>query len=187
MSSLELIIQSVQGARCAESTDHRENRSVPDHFRVTVQQGNWLRDHRGFHLDQQWMQWNLQSGILYRYCFGPPNTKDLHRKLKKKNFRENKSTCIIFLTWLMKWAFFLFLLINQSAKKLPVLFNKDKVKVNSRLCRSQIWSLSVYYKWVLSQRVFIIFLNTSFAHTVRIIKISWTLFPLVFYDHLCQS
>lgn len=94
---------------------------------------------------------------------------------------------VLFLTWLMKWAFFLFLLINQSAKKLPVLFNKDKVKVNSRLCRSQIWSLSVYYKWVLSQRVFIIFLNTSFAHTVRIIKISWTLFPLVFYDHLCQS
>lgn len=187
MSSLELIIQGVQGARCAESTDHRENRSVPDHFRVTVQQGDWLRDHRGFHLDQQWMQWNLQSGILYRYWFGPPNTKDLHRKLKK-NFRENKFTCIIFLTWLMKWAFFLFLLINQSiCKKLPVLFNKDKVKVNSRLCRSQIWSLSVYYKWVLSQRVFIIFLNTSFAHTVRIIKISWTLFPLVFYDHLCQS
>lgn len=184
MSSLELLVQSVQGARCAESTDHRENRSVPDHFRVTVQQGNWLRDHRGFHLDQQWMQWNLQSGILYRYWFGPPNTKDLHRKLKKM-FRENKSTCIIFLTWLMKWAFFL--LINQSAKKLPVLLNKDKVEVNSRLCRSQIWSLSVYYKWVLSQRVFIIFLNTSFAHTVRIIKISWTLFPLVFYDHLCQS
>lgn len=40
MSSLELVVQSVQGARCAESTDHRENRSVPDHFRVTVQQGN---------------------------------------------------------------------------------------------------------------------------------------------------
>lgn len=29
----------------------------------------------------------------------------------------------------MKWAFFLFLLINQFAKKLPVLFNKDKVEV----------------------------------------------------------
>lgn len=112
-------------------------------------------------------------------------TQKIYTENLKKNFRENKSTCIIFLTWLMKWAFFL--LINQSAKKLPVLFNKDKVKVNSRLCRSQIWSLSVYYKWVLSQRVFIIFLNTSFAHTVRIIKISWTLFPLVFYDHLCQS
>lgn len=114
--------------------------------------------------------------------------KRFTKKTIKKIFRENKSTCIIFLTWLMKWAFFLFLLINQSiCKKLPVLFNKDKVKVNSRLCRSQIWSLSVYYKWVLSRRVFIIFLNTSFAHTVRIIKISWTLFPLVFYDHLCQS
>lgn len=113
--------------------------------------------------------------------------KRVAHKTKKRILGKINVTCIIFLTWLMKWAFFLFLLINQSAKKLPVLFNKDKVEVNSRLCRSQIWSLSVYYKWVLSQRVFIIFLNTSFAHTVRIIKISWTLFPLVFYDHLCQS
>lgn len=69
MSSLELVLQSVQGARRTESTKHRENSTVPDHFRVTVQQGNWLRNHRGFYLDQQWMQWNLQSGILYRYCF----------------------------------------------------------------------------------------------------------------------
>lgn len=106
--------------------------------------------------------------------------KRVAHKTKKRILGKINVTCIIFLTWLMKWAFFLFLLINQSAKKLPVLFNKDKVEVNSRLCRSQIWSLSVYYKWVLSQRVFIIFLNTSFAHTVRTIKISWTLFPLVF-------
>lgn len=91
MSSLELVLQSVQGARRTESTKHRENSTVPDHFRVTVQQGNWLRNHRGFYLDQQWMQWNLQSGILYRYCFEPPNTKELQR------IREHV-TCIVFFT-----------------------------------------------------------------------------------------
>lgn len=99
MSSLELVLQSVQGARRTESTKHRENSTVPDHFRVTVQQGNWLRNHRGFYLDQQWMQWNLQSGILYRYCYEPPNTKELQR------IRENV-TCIVFFTRSYEVRFF---------------------------------------------------------------------------------
>lgn len=98
MSSLELVLQSVQGARRTESTKHRENSTVPDHFRVTVQQGNWLRNHRGFYLDQQWMQWNLQSGILYRYCYEPPNTKELQR------IRE-MSHVLFSSQGLMKWDF----------------------------------------------------------------------------------
>lgn len=62
--------------------------------------------------------------------------KRFTQKTKKKNFRENKCHMYYFFNMTYEVSFFS---LNQSiCKKFTCLFNKDKVEVNSRLCRSQI-------------------------------------------------